>query len=105
MKKQRRLPFQKALNKLQITSENDNDSDEEITNGSKSVSASNCPPESASDCPLESNSASDGDELPPQEVLFDIDVFEEESDEDYEISSDDRQESMMKARKIKIRKK
>ena len=93
MKNQRRLPFQKALNKLQTTSENDNDSDEEITNVSKSVSASNCPPESASDCPLESNSASDGDELPPQKVLFDIDVFEEESDEDYEISSNDGQES------------
>ena len=54
---------------------------------------SNCPPESASDCPLESDSASDGDELPLEEVLFDIDVFEEERDEDYEISSDDGQES------------
>ena len=60
MKKQRRLTFQEALNKLQKTSENDNDSDEEITNGSKSVFASNCPPESASDCELESDSASDG---------------------------------------------
>ena len=85
MKKQRRLTFQEALNKLQTTSENDNDSDEEITNGSESVSASNCP--------LESDSASDGDELSPQEVLSDIDVFEEESDEDYEIFSDDGQES------------
>ena len=93
MKKQRRLTFQKALNKLQTTSENDNDSDEEITNGSESVSASNCLPESASNCPLESDSASDGDELPPQEVLSDIDVFEEESNEDYEICGDDGQES------------
>ena len=74
MKKQRRLTFQKALNKFQTTSENDNDSDEEITNGSESVFPSNCPPESASDCPLESDSASDGDELPPEEVLFDIEV-------------------------------
>ena len=56
-------------------------------------SASNCPPESASDCPIESDSASDGDELPPEEVLSDMDVFEEEIDEDYEISSDDGQES------------
>ena len=93
MKKQRRLTFQEALNKLQTTSENDNDSDEEITNGSESVFASNCLPESASDCLLDSDSASDGDELPPEEVLFDIDVFEEESDEDYEISSNDGQES------------
>ena len=92
MKKQRRLTFQEGLNKLQTTSENDNDSDEEITNGSESVFASKCPPESASNCPLESDSASDDDELPP-EVLFDIDVFEEESDEDYEIFNDDGQES------------
>ena len=34
MKKQRRLTFPEALKKLQTTSENDNDSDEEITNGS-----------------------------------------------------------------------
>ena len=85
---------------MQSISENDNDLDEEITNGSESVfvlncpheSASNCPPESASDCPLESDSVSDGDEFPP-EVLSDLDVFEEESDEDYAISSDDGQES------------
>ena len=89
MKKQRRLTFQEALNKLQTTSENDNDSNEEITNGSKCVSASNCPLESASNCPLESDSGSDGNELPPEEVLSDIDVFEEESNEDYKISSDD----------------
>ena len=97
MKKQRRLTFQEALNKLQATSENNNDSDEEITNGCESVSvlncphesASTCPPKSAWDCPLESDSALDSDELPPEEMLFDIDVFEEESDGDYEISSDD----------------
>ena len=54
---------------------------------------SNWPPESALDCPLEFDSASDGDELPPKELLSDIDVFEEESDENYEISNDDGQES------------
>ena len=56
-------------------------------------STSNCSPDSASDCPLESDSASDSDELPPEKALFDIDVFEEESDEDYEILSNDSQES------------
>ena len=55
MKKQRRLTFQESLNKLQTTSENDNNLDEEITNGSESVSVLNSPPES--------DSASDGDEL------------------------------------------
>ena len=74
---------------MQTTSENDNDSDEKITNGSEGVFVSNFPHESASNCPLESDSAPDGDELPPEEVIFDIDVFEEESEEDYEISSDD----------------
>ena len=93
MKKQKRLIFQKALNKLQTTFENDNDSDEEITNGSESVSVSNCPPESASDFPLESDSASGGNELFLEEVLSDIDVFKEKSDEDYEISNNDGQES------------
>ena len=34
-----------------------------------------------------------GDDLLPQELLSDIDIFKEESDEDYEISSDDGQES------------
>ena len=85
MKKQRHLTFQEALNKLQTTSENDNNSDEKITSGSESVSvlncphesALNCPPESASNCPLESDSASDSNELPAEEVLSDIDVFEE----------------------------
>ena len=43
--------------------------------------------------PLESDSASDGDELSPEKVLSDIDLFEEESEEDYEISSDDGQKS------------
>ena len=101
MKKQRCLTFEEALNELQTTSENDNDSDEEITNESKSVfilncphkSASNCPPGSISNCPLVSDSASDGDKLPPEEMLSDIDVFEKESDEDYEICSDEGQES------------
>ena len=101
MKKQRRLTFQEALNKLQTTSKNDKDSDDEITNGSESVavsncsheSVSNCPPESASDNPLESDSALDGNKFSPEEVLSDIDVFKEESDENYEISSDDGQES------------
>ena len=93
MKKQRRLTFQKALNKLQTSFENNNDSDKEIANGSESVSASNYQPESALDCPLESDSASDGNNLPPEEILSDVDVFEEESDEDYEISSGDGQES------------
>ena len=85
MKKQRCLTFEEALNKLQTTSENDNDSDEEITNGNKSVCVSNCPnksasngpTESASHYPLESDSASDRNEFPPEEVLSDIDVFEE----------------------------
>ena len=88
---------------MQTTSKNGNDSDEKITNGRESVSVSNCLPESASDCPLESDSASDGDERPPEEMPSDIDVFEEENDEDYEIFSDDG--LMIKARKIKIRKK
>ena len=56
-------------------------------------SASNCPPESASDYPLESDFASDSNKLPPEEVLSDIDVIEEDSDEDYKIFSDDGQES------------
>ena len=42
-------------------------------------------------CPHES--VSDGNELPPEQVLSDIDIFEDESDEVYEISSDDGQES------------
>ena len=86
---------------MQTIFENDNDSYEEITNGSKSVSvsnfphesASNCLPESASDCPLKSDSALDGDELPSEKLLSNIDVFEEESYEVYEISRDYGQES------------
>ena len=96
MKKQTHLTFQEALNKLQTTFANDNDLDKEITNGSECVSVSNCPHESASNCRLDFDSASDGNELPPKEVLSDIDVFEEESDKDYEISSDDCKNLMIK---------
>ena len=64
-------------------------------------SASNCPPQSASDCPLASDSASDGNELPPKEVLFDIDAFKEESDENYEVCSDHGQESNDESSKTK----
>ena len=56
MKKQRRLTFEEALHKLQTTSENDNDSNEEISNENESVSVWNCPHESASNWPPESGS-------------------------------------------------
>ena len=92
-KRQRQFTFQEALNKLRATFENvENESDEENTNGRASmirrqIAQMTLP----SDFPYESLSY--GDKAPAEEVLSDLVIFEEESDEDYHISIEDGQMS------------
>ena len=84
-----------------------NDSGSDLPNDS----APDCPIESASDCPNESacdcqnECGSDDNELPPEEVLSDMEIFEEESDEDHAFLLMMAKYLTMKVWKMKIREK
>ena len=91
---------------MRIASENvKNEPDEENDFKQKTIYklASDHPNDSSLKCPYESLLCDD--KSPLKEVLSDIMIFEEESDENYKIFLMMVKCSAMKARKIKIRKK